>query len=298
MIKEAVINKLSIVIPNYNYENYISKTIESLINQSYSNLEIIIVDDGSTDTSFEIISNYKEKYPNKITAIKQQNMGQASAVNNGFNLVKGDVIGWINSDDTYCANSIEKVMAIFNCNHNIDIVYGDINMIDISGKHIYTLKHLKFSYTLSVFTGFANNISSNAIFWRKSVMDKVGLLNPEFKCGLDNEFLSRLTWKNNMYQLKIPIANFRLQEMSKAAIANSDWSAIRVREASYVFLYSYNNLFMSKIISFNFAKKIKPFILAYKRILKILTGRYFINVLEKYTYKKTQNNKIKASINK
>jgi len=275
MIEYQKNKKLSIIIPNYNYAQYISRTIESIITQKYTNIEIIIVDDGSTDNSFDIISMYKEKYPNMIKAIRQQNMGQAKSINNGFDLASGDILGWINSDDTYCENSLEKVMKVFNENAYIDIVYGNINVIDSNDNHIYSIKHFKFSYTMSVFSGFANNISSNAVFWRKELMNEVGLLNNDFKCGLDNEYFSRITWGRNIYQLKSPLANFQQQEITKAAIGHSNWEALMKRESDYVFDYSYNKLLVSRIIPTSQARKIRPFFILFRRLLKLATGRYF-----------------------
>ena len=266
--------KISIIIPNYNYEKFISRTIESIIMQDYPNIEIIIVDDGSSDNSFDIISKYLAKYPDKIKAIKQQNMGQANAINTGLRQAEGEIIGWINSDDTYCKNSLDKVMNVFEHYPDIDIVYGNINIINTNDEYISSLKHYKFSYFMSVFTGFANNLSSNAVFWRKDLMIRNGYLNADFKCGLDNEFFSRITWKSRLYHLNTPIANFRKQEITKAAIGHSDWNALMKRESNYVFEYSYNKLKISKFIPFKIATFIRPLILTYKRILRILSGNY------------------------
>ena len=73
--------KISIVTPNYNYEKFIGETIESVVKQNYSNLEYIIIDDGSTDNSVEVIRKYHKKYPNKIKFIQQENKGQTPAIN-------------------------------------------------------------------------------------------------------------------------------------------------------------------------------------------------------------------------
>lgn len=279
-------NKLSIIIPNYNYDTYIGKTIESIISQNYKNIEIIVIDDGSTDNSVEVINRYKEKFPTIINFVKQSNVGQANTINNGFKIAKGDIIGWINSDDSYCNDSIAKVMGVFNRDPNVDIVFGDINIIDINDNYMYKMRHFNFSYFLSVFCGFSNNISSNAVFWKKSIMEKHGHLNPNFKCGLDNEYFSRITFKANIHQIRVPIANFRKQPISKAAIGHNDWIGLMKQESNFVFEQSYSNLFISRLIPFTYAKGLRICILIYRKILKLISGRILFLFIEKYKYKK------------
>lgn len=100
---------ISVIIDNYNYEKYIKDAIDSVLNQTYKDYEIIIVDDGSTDDSKNIILEYQTKYPNLITAIFKPNGGQASAFNAAFKLCKGDIICFLDSDDYWYNNKLETV---------------------------------------------------------------------------------------------------------------------------------------------------------------------------------------------
>lgn len=277
--------KISIVIPNYNYEKYIGKTIESVINQSYPDKEIIVIDDGSTDNSWEIISQYKNLYPSLFKIFRQVNKGQVSAINEGLKHATGDVIGWINSDDTYCGNSFNAVMNEFMANVNVNVLIGNINYIDQNDNFIFTLRHFKFSYFKSVFLGFGNTMSSNATFWRKELLDKSGLLNPDYKCGLDSEFFSRLTKDENVFYLNLTLANFRQQEITKAAIGNPKWDDLVRLESNRVFYESYEKLKLSKCLPFSIGKYLRPLMLINRRILKIISGRYFKSQFEKYKYK-------------
>src|ERR687885_1217665 len=90
---------VSILICNYNYAQYVKEAIDSALNQTYSNTEVIVIDDGSTDNSREIIASYGDK----IIPILKQNSGQASAFNVGFAISKGDIICFLDSDDTFSA---------------------------------------------------------------------------------------------------------------------------------------------------------------------------------------------------
>ena len=91
---------ISVIINNYNYEKFIQEAIESVVNQSYKDYELIIVDDGSTDNSREIIERYSFKYSN-IFPIFKKNGGQASCFNIGYKKAKGDIIAFLDSDDVW-----------------------------------------------------------------------------------------------------------------------------------------------------------------------------------------------------
>lgn len=115
--------KISVIVPVYNVENYISKCIESIINQSYSNLEIIIINDGSTDKSGDICEYYSKK-DSRILLIHQGHQGVAMTRNNALDMVSGEYIGWVDSDDwimpdmfsTLYNNAVEYDADISMCN--------------------------------------------------------------------------------------------------------------------------------------------------------------------------------------
>lgn len=102
-------SKISIIISNYNYEKYISEAIDSVLNQTYQNFELIIVDDGSVDNSRTIIEEYQEQYPNQIKALFKTNGGQASAFNAGFAIAKGEIIAFLDADDYWYPDKLETI---------------------------------------------------------------------------------------------------------------------------------------------------------------------------------------------
>ena len=100
--------KVSIIIPVYNVENYLSKCLDSVVNQNFNDYEIIIIDDGSTDNSSKIILDYQKKFPSKIVSIKKQNEGQAVARNIGIQKARGVYIMFVDSDDYIDENTLKK----------------------------------------------------------------------------------------------------------------------------------------------------------------------------------------------
>lgn len=99
--------KISVIVPAYNVEKYIRRCLDSLVNQTYPNLEIIVVNDGSTDRTGDIIEEFAERYPDKVFPYFQQNQGQAKARNFGMTKATGEYIGFVDSDDFACANMYE-----------------------------------------------------------------------------------------------------------------------------------------------------------------------------------------------
>ena len=106
----------SVIIAMYNVDDYIRESIDSIINQTFdfNKVQLILVDDGSTDSSGEICKQYQEKYPNNIKYIYQENQGQANARNNGMKIAKGAYLNFLDSDDKFSLNTFENVYNLYN----------------------------------------------------------------------------------------------------------------------------------------------------------------------------------------
>lgn len=285
--------KISIVTPNYNYENFVAETIESVVSQDYSNFEHIIIDDGSKDNSVDVIQTYKDKYPNKIKFYKQSNVGQTATLNKGLKLAQGDIIGWLNSDDTYCKNIFSRIIYEFQKNPEVDILIGNVNYIDTKGNFIYERKHLPFSYITGCFIGFSNIITSNAIFWRRKAMKKNGLMDESLKCNMDGEFFSRLTYHMKVMHLPLPLANFRKQTVSIAAKNEDNWDKIISDEKKYELQNSYSRLKISKFIPYKYSKLFKLFYQMKRSLLRLIYLHYFEKKINLKKYRTTYLNKEK-----
>lgn len=119
---------VSVMIPCYNGEKYIDKCLTSLLNQTYDNIEVIIVNDGSTDTSENIIDSYINKFKNsgkKLIKLNQQNQGQAAAINCAMKHVSGEYIMWQDVDDWYEIDAVESLLEYL-LTHNLNIVRGEV----------------------------------------------------------------------------------------------------------------------------------------------------------------------------
>lgn len=179
--------KVSIVIPNYNYAKFIPAAVDSIMKQTYQNVEIIIVDDGSVDNSREVITDLQSQFPDKIQTIFQSNQGQGSAMNAGFYAATGDIIAFLDADDVWLPNKLERVVNIFQTTDVVGVMHH-LEVIDAEGKVIGSTQGPKLDDDLAsliVETGNAWHFPpTSALAFRRKTLKKVfPLLWPEWPDG-------------------------------------------------------------------------------------------------------------------
>ena len=139
--------KVSVIIPAYNSEKYVSRMLESVLNQKYSNVECIIIDDGSTDNTYKIIQQYKEKFDKKGKVLKllnQENKGQAAALNLGLKQVTGEYLIWADSDDYFELDAFEAMVDSLDKNKDRDLVRANaVTRLEDNIKEIYEKREQK-----------------------------------------------------------------------------------------------------------------------------------------------------------
>lgn len=224
---------VSIVTPNYNGMPYLKTTIESVKSQKYPKLEHIIFDGASSDGSVELLKSYPE-----IIWFSEKDRGQSHALNKGFALVKGEFIGWLNSDDTYTEGAIGKALDFLLSHPEYDMVGTDVNIIDendlIIGKAIG-------GDTDAVDLLRRNVIKQPSLFMRKTVLDKLKGVNEDFHYIMDQEFWVRAFMNGFTYKY-LPgecYANFRLIKGTKSYDAgpsfNKEWHNFTINILNHPF---------------------------------------------------------------
>jgi glycosyltransferase involved in cell wall biosynthesis len=176
---------LAVVTPSYNQGRFIERTIHSVLDQQYPELEYVICDACSTDETEGII----QKYTSHLRLIREADDGQADAVNKGIRATRGEVICWLNSDDVYLPGALVTVAAYLSRHQDVDVVYGDANMIDEDDRRIgryYTERWDKKRLPVRPF------LCQPAVFFRRRMVDRFGLLDAQLQYTLDYEFWLRL----------------------------------------------------------------------------------------------------------
>lgn len=176
---------VSIIIPVYNRESFLEKLLESLINQTYQNIEIILVDDGSSDSSTKIISDYIS-IDNRIKLISQQNAGAPAARNAGLDISKGDFVCFFDSDDIMYHTAIEEMLLVANSN---DIVIGDVRVVNESGRELRKVNYQNTSEEFNQF--FVLALPGNKMI-KKDFIDKFDIKFRNVKIGQDLLFYLEL----------------------------------------------------------------------------------------------------------
>lgn len=170
--------KVSIIIPVYNSEHFIKDTLDSVFKQTYKDFEVIVVDDGSTDSTYSLL----KRYGNRIVLLRKQNGGPASARNLGIKHSTGKYICFLDSDDLWTPNKLQDQVNYMNVN-NCGLLYTDVKVFRTKNNIKYTIGTLKCNLEGMIFKDlFWNNfIVNSTVMIRKSCISKIGLLDESIR---------------------------------------------------------------------------------------------------------------------
>lgn len=217
-------NLVSIITPSYNQALYLEKTIQSVLGQDYPRIEYIVVDGASTDNSFEIIKKYNDRLAYWIS---EKDSGQAEAINKGFARARGEILAWLNSDDYYLPDTIAAVVRCFEENPDVVMAYGDMLAVNGNGQTINILKYKQLS--LEDLLCF-QIIGQPSVFFRRSALEKTGILDTSFHFMLDHHLWIRLAQQGRI--LHVPqvwsAARYHAQAKNRARAAEFGREAFRV----------------------------------------------------------------------
>lgn len=204
---------ISVIITTYNRSKYIEKTLYSIENQTYNNLEVIVIDDGSSD----IFANEIKKICSKFSKSQyhwKPNTGQPDSRNYGIRLAKGALFAFCDDDDYWVLDKLETQLKILEEKPDYDIVTGDIGFVDEEGNILKKIKSHKGYNHGYIFENLlpANRTSSVTPLLRKKVFEKTGLFNPKFTIAEDWDFWRRASYYHKFYSTNTVLAYVRLHD--------------------------------------------------------------------------------------
>jgi glycosyltransferase involved in cell wall biosynthesis len=205
--------KVTIVTPSYNQGQFIEETIRSVLAQTYPHVEYIVVDGNSTDDTHRVLKKHSARIDRLII---EPDEGQADAINKGFGLATGQLVGWLNSDDVLMPQAVEAAVACFRQHPGGTIFYGDAEVIDERGNHLYSLKpynHLTFKQLING-RGWVVQPGS---FYATNLVRQVGGVRPEFYILMDRDLWSRLLSVGDGWHVGTQVARFRRHDQAKSS---------------------------------------------------------------------------------
>lgn len=189
--------KISIITASYNSVSTLADAMESVLHQTYTDWEYIIVDGGSTDGTVDLIKKYEPQFGGKLKWTSEPDHGIYDAMNKGISRATGDVVGILNSDDYYTSEDVLSVIASALSDNRLDAVYGDIHFIH-DGKPNKVVRYYSSCHFRPFWLRFGFMPAHPSFYVRRSVYEKAGLYNTAYKIGSDFEMMVRLFSKQHI----------------------------------------------------------------------------------------------------
>lgn len=220
--------KISIITAAFNAENTIRRTVESVLNQTYGNIEYIVIDGKSSDNTVNIVEEYREKFIKKgytLTVVSEKDNGIYDAMNKGITLATGEIVGMINADDWYESVAVQTVAEVYQ-KDKFDCFYADLNLVHNNGKT--TLKRARLDKRPTT-----RHWNHPTTFITKRTYNEVGL----YACSCiydDWDMILRLRRANKRIMVKnITLANFTLNGVSHSKSLKNVFKRIKIKYSCY-----------------------------------------------------------------
>ncbi len=219
---------ISLVTPTLNRASFLPPTIDSVLQQAYPGLDFLVVDGGSTDGTLELLRSYGDR----LRWISEADSGQTEAINKGWRLTQGEIVGWLNSDDLLYPAALERVSAFFAGHPEIDFVYGDCDMIAESGQVTGAYPAKPYDYQRLL---FENYIPQPATFLRRRLLEQEGWLDEGLDFVMDYDYWLRIGLHCAGAYLPFHLAALRLHLSAKSVAQTGKFATERVHTFQKLF---------------------------------------------------------------
>jgi glycosyltransferase involved in cell wall biosynthesis len=224
---------VSVVMPVYNSEKYVKQSVESILSQTYKNFELIVIDDGSTDKSFEIVAKLAEK-DKRIKFLKNdRNLGVSATRNRLIDIAKGEYVAIMDSDDISLPERLEKQVAFLSEKKELGLLGSSVEVINENGKKIGFWKYPETHDEISVEMIFNSPFASSSVIFRKDFV-KGFRYNEDVLVAEDYDFYSRLSKNCKMHNLKDILVKYRI---NIKGLTQNNLSEMECKSSDVVCLY-------------------------------------------------------------
>ncbi len=178
---------VTIVTPCYNSAQFIEETVQSVLAQTYAHIEYIVMDGGSADGTREIL----ERYADRLTFISEPDNGQSDAINKGWRMAKGDILAWLNADDLYLPDTVEKAVAHIEQFPGTHWVYGYSETLNADGRP-HPFRHPVCEWDYHKLLNQNDYVIQPTVFLRRAVVEEMGYLREDLHYMMDYEYWLRI----------------------------------------------------------------------------------------------------------
>ena len=204
----AVQPRVSVVLPVYNQEQYLAAALHSVLQQTFADYELIVVDDGSTDGTSSILTHYQSQH--WFTVITQENQGLPRALNAGFARARGDYLTWTSSDNVMLPDMLTTLTAALDENPQVGLVYADFSLLDKADHDLGPLQTAEYDPHLLLHT----NLVHCCFLYRRTCMERVGGYDPAFRYSEDWEYWIRISRHFRMQRVPKILYRYRFHHTS------------------------------------------------------------------------------------
>lgn len=281
---------VTIITPVYNQSKYVGETIESVLSQDYCNLEYLVINDGSTDNTTEVL----QRYTNRINWKTHQNIGETATVNLGAKQAKGEIIGIVNSDDPLLPGAINEMVKFFLHQPELIVVYPDWQMIDAEGKVIEIVKTFNYNYQNMLRWHYC--LPGPGALIKKELFLSIGGRDPNFRFVADYDFWLRAGLLGNFARIPKVLASYRrYDESTTSAMRGIEMAEEHIRLVNKIYslpnlpddlisikneAFSSANYIAGVVCGSNTKRKTSYFLSAIKYSPKKYFGEYRFRILE------------------
>jgi len=206
----------TVVTPSLNQGAYLDEALRSVGVQRPAALEHLVIDGGSRDGSLDILRRHAAGSRTQLRWVSEPDRGQSHALNKGFLQARGEIVGWLNSDDRYLPGCFTAIARAFAAYPEADVIYGDYNWIDERGRVFRIRREIEFSYFVLLYHR-VRYIPTTATFFRRRIFEEGNLLDERLHFAMDYEFFLRLSSRGYGFRhIPVVLADFRFHRASKS----------------------------------------------------------------------------------
>lgn len=232
---------ITVVTPSYNQGQFLGETLQSVKSQGYARTEHIVIDGGSSDSSVDVIRAHEAHLSYWVS---ERDRGQSHAINKGFARATGDVLAWLNSDDTLLPGTLAIVGEAFAKHPDVDLVYGDFLYTDAAGRPLRR-RHVFASMMYETLL-YHDYLGQPAVFFRRSLLDDVGAVDESLDYCMDWDLFLRMWRVCRPLHVAAVLATYRLDQSAKS---NAEDTAKAILAAHRVQQRNMNRRFESPAIN-------------------------------------------------